>query len=134
MSESLSPPPECPCQSYKGFEKLEPGMIVDVYVQQDNGIHKYEGKATLIRRPRTFFAPVPFPIIEHCPLCRLTTNNIKEMWVVEPERKSSFDKEGLTHIRHIHKFHSYGTPHVRDEIDLEGKDLEEEEDRWYGDE
>lgn len=127
MSEYI---PQCPCQIHKGYDKLESGMIVDVYVQQDNGVHKFEGKAKLIRKLRTFFAAVPFPIVEHCPICKQTTNNIKEMWVVDPEIRDSLQRSDKTRIRHIHTFHSYGTPHVRDEMDFEEKDDYYEEDEY----
>lgn len=106
----------CPCQVHKGYEVLKPGMVVDVFLQQDNGQHRYEGKATLVEELSTWYTPEPFPIIDHCPICKQTTNNIKEKWLVEVEDPF---KRLVRYIRYIHKFHSYGTPHVRDAIDIE---------------
>jgi hypothetical protein len=115
---------QCPCQVHKGYEELKPGMVVNVFIQQDDGKHKFEGKAKLIEELRTWYTPEPFPIIDHCPICKQTTNNIKEKWLVQLVTEDPF-VQSATFVRHIHKFHSYGTPHVRDEVDVE------ERDDWY---
>lgn len=108
---------------------MKPGMTVNAFIQQDNGIHKFDSVVKLIERLNTWYSPEPFPIVEHCPLCKQTTNNVKEKWLVEVTTGGAINNT-IRCIRYIHKFHSYGTPHVRDEMDVDDKEYSES-DKWY---
>lgn len=91
-------------------------MVVNVFLEQDDGSYRFEGKAVLIERRSTWYTPEPFPIVDSCNLCGTTTNNIKQKWLVDFITNDKFKKTYIVE-RNIHKFHSYGTPHVRDELD-----------------
>ena len=107
---------ECVCQESKGYLKLKPGMTVRVYLEQEDGSHKLEGLAVLVEKKSTWHIPEPFPIVEDCKICKKTTNNIKEKWKVRFISNDPFYPT-FEAIRYIHRFHSYGTPHIRDEFD-----------------
>lgn len=107
---------KCVCQNKKGYTRLKPGMVVNVFLEQEDGTYKFESKATLIEKKQTWFTQEPFPIVDSCELCGVTTNNIKEKWLVELIPTDKFSRP-LKTDRNIHRFHSYGTPHIRDEFD-----------------
>ena len=109
---------ECSCHILKGYPRLREGMYVQVFLEQDDGTHKFECDAILIRKLDSWYTPEPFPIVDGCPKCRATINNIKEKWVVEFVSDDVFIT-GKQATRYIHKFHSYGVPHIRDEYDDE---------------
>lgn len=98
----------------QGYTNLKKGMKVKVYLENDNGEFVFEGVAIL--KQKMGDQGEPFPVVEKCPLCKRTVNNIKERWLVVFPMTSIFDR-GYTTVRDIHRFHSYGTPHIRDEYD-----------------
>ena len=84
---------------------LKIGDEVDIYLAQDSGVHKFEGKGIL----RKFISTndEPFPLHERCKGCKKQINVIKDKWIIE--RVDDKFLKGKEFTRNIIKFHSHGT-------------------------
>lgn len=94
------------CECIEGLPlKLFPGVIVQIQLLNDKGIHINEGLAKLVRNAKTEIVKEIVPYIDYCTKCKRQVNVSREKWMVE--FTDPFLK-GKVFPRNIIKFHSFG--------------------------
>lgn len=91
---------------------LYPGLIVPIYIQQDNGQYRYEFDAELIKHVPSWREREPFNWEERKPE-KDNINAVKECWKVRVVSDSPFEN-GVELIRWIPRFHSNGLIRIVD--------------------
>lgn len=108
-------------------EALYPGLKLPIFLQQDDGTHRYECKAILVEKLDSLVLPEPYPYIEYSET--KVINAVKEKWKVKMTSGLPFNN-GRELIRWIPRYHSEGVIKIK-ELDQEDWIFEDGDDNDY---